>query len=58
MRELQRAAEIIAAAENPVALVGNGAIRAHAARALRYFVSATGISAAETFMAKGLLDYE
>jgi acetolactate synthase-1/2/3 large subunit len=58
MRELQRAAEIIAAAENPVALVGNGAIRAQAARALRYFVSATGISAAETFMAKGLLDYE
>jgi acetolactate synthase-1/2/3 large subunit len=58
MRELQRAAEIIASAKNPVALVGNGAIRAHAARALRYFVSATGISAAETFMAKGLLDYE
>jgi acetolactate synthase-1/2/3 large subunit len=58
MRELQRAAEIIASAENPVALVGNGAIRAHAARALRYFCSATGISAAETFMAKGLLDYQ
>jgi acetolactate synthase-1/2/3 large subunit len=57
-RELQRAAEIIAGAENPVALVGNGAIRAHAGRALRYFVGSTGISAAETFMAKGLLDYE
>ncbi len=57
-RELERAAEIIASAENPVALVGNGAIRAHAGRALRYFVGATGISAAETFMAKGLLDYE
>jgi acetolactate synthase-1/2/3 large subunit len=57
-RELQRAAEIIATAENPVALVGNGAIRAHAGRALRYFVGSTGISAAETFMAKGLLDYE
>ncbi len=58
VRELQRAAELIAGAENPIALVGNGAIRAHAARALRYFVGATGISAAETFMAKGLLDYE
>ncbi len=58
VRELQRAAEIIAGAENPVALVGNGAIRGRAARALRYFVGATGISAAETFMAKGLLDYE
>jgi acetolactate synthase-1/2/3 large subunit len=58
VRELQRAAEIIAGAENPVALVGNGAIRGRAARALRYFVGATGIAAAETFMAKGLLDYE
>jgi acetolactate synthase I/II/III large subunit len=58
MRELQRAAEIIADAESPIALVGNGAIRAHAGRALRYFVESTGIAAAETFMAKGLLDYE
>jgi acetolactate synthase-1/2/3 large subunit len=58
VRELQRAAELIMKAENPIALVGNGAIRAHAGRALRYFVGATGISAAETFMAKGLLDYE
>src|SRR6201998_4680655 len=37
IRELQRAAEIISGAENPIALVGNGAVRAHAARALRYF---------------------
>ena len=58
VRELQRAAEIIASAENPIALVGNGAVRAHAGRALRYFVGSTGIAAAETFMAKGLLDYE
>src|ERR1700736_3648999 len=58
VRELQRAAEIIDAAENPIALAGNGAIRAHAARALRAFVQATGIPVAETFMAKGLIDYE
>jgi acetolactate synthase I/II/III large subunit len=56
--ELERAAEIIAAAENPVALAGNGAIRAHAGEALRAFSSTTGIPVAETFMAKGLLDYE
>jgi acetolactate synthase I/II/III large subunit len=55
-RELERAAEIIAAAENPIALAGNGAIRAHAGAALRAFVQATGIPVAETFMAKGLLD--
>ncbi|MGZ4181338.1 MAG: acetolactate synthase large subunit [Solirubrobacteraceae bacterium] len=56
--ELQQAAEIIASAERPIALAGSGAIRAHAARALRQFVHATGIPVAETFMAKGLLDYE
>jgi acetolactate synthase-1/2/3 large subunit len=58
MRELQRATEIIMAAENPVILAGNGAIRTPASRALRAFVHTTGIPVAETFMAKGLLDYE
>jgi acetolactate synthase-1/2/3 large subunit len=56
--ELEAAAELIANAQRPIALAGNGAIRAHAARALRGFVQATGIPVAETFMAKGLLDYE
>ena len=56
--ELEAAAELIANAERPIALAGSGAIRAHAARALRGFVHATGIPVAETFMAKGLLDYE
>src|SRR5438128_6664634 len=36
-RELQRAAEILAGAEHPVALAGNGTIRTHASRALRAF---------------------
>jgi acetolactate synthase-1/2/3 large subunit len=58
MKELQRATEIIMAAERPVILAGNGAIRTHASRALRAFVHTTGIPVAETFMAKGLLDYE
>src|SRR5450755_456957 len=58
MKELQRATEIIMAAENPIILAGNGAIRTHASRALRAFVHTTGIPVAETFMAKGLLDYE
>jgi acetolactate synthase-1/2/3 large subunit len=57
-KELQRAAELIEAAENPIVLAGNGAIRAHAGRALRAFVHTTGIPVAETFMAKGLIDYE
>ncbi len=58
MRELQRATDIIMAAENPIILAGNGAIRTHASRALRAFVHTSGIPVAETFMAKGLLDYE
>ena len=58
MKELQRATEVIMAAENPVILAGNGAIRTQASRALRAFVHTTGIPVAETFMAKGLLDYE
>jgi len=57
-RELQQATDIIMAAENPIILAGNGAIRTHASRALRAFVHTTGIPVAETFMAKGLLDYE
>jgi len=56
--ELEYAAEIIASAQRPIALAGNGAIRAHASQALRAFVEKTGIPVAETFMAKGLLDYE
>jgi acetolactate synthase I/II/III large subunit len=56
--ELQRATKIILGASNPVTLAGNGAIRTHASRALRAFVHTTGIPVAETFMAKGLLDYE
>ena len=55
---LSRATEIILGAENPVILAGNGAIRTHASRALRAFVHTTGIPVAETFMAKGLIDYE
>jgi acetolactate synthase-1/2/3 large subunit len=58
MRELQRATEVIMAAENPIILAGNGAIRTHASRALRAFVHTTGIPVAETFMAKGLLDFD
>src|SRR3982075_838673 len=57
-RELLRAADLIRGALNPVALAGNGVIRGGAAPALREFVRATGIPVAETFMGKGLVDYE
>ncbi len=57
-RELLRAAYLIRGALNPVVLAGNGVVRAGAAPALREFARATGIQVAETFMGKGLLDYE
>ena len=57
-RELLRAAELVRGAVQPVALAGNGVIRAKAAPALREFVRATGIPVAETFMGKGLLPPE
>jgi acetolactate synthase-1/2/3 large subunit len=56
-RELLKAADVIRNALNPVALAGNGVVRAGAAPALREFCRATGIPAAETFMGKGVLDY-
>src|SRR6059036_1708589 len=55
--ELLKAADLIRNAINPVALAGNGVVRANGAPALREFCRATGISVAETFMGKGLLDY-
>jgi acetolactate synthase-1/2/3 large subunit len=57
-RELLKAADLIRGALNPVALAGNGVIRAGAAAALREFVRATGIPVAETFMGKGVMDAE
>jgi acetolactate synthase-1/2/3 large subunit len=56
-RELLKAVDLIANAKHPIALAGNGVVRAGAAPALREFCRATGIAAAETFMGKGSLDY-
>ena len=57
-RAAASAADLIRNAINPVALAGNGVVRAGAAPALREFSRATGIAVAETFMGKGVLDYE
>src|SRR3982751_316950 len=56
-RELLKAAETIRNAINPVAIAGNGVVRAGAAPALREFCRATGIAVAETFMGKGVVDF-
>src|SRR3954454_13826227 len=56
--ELLAAADLINNADNPVVLAGNGVARVGASAALREFTRATGIHVAETFMGKGLIDYE
>jgi acetolactate synthase-1/2/3 large subunit len=57
-RELLEAVAIIRAAANPIILAGNGVARTGAAAALRELSRTTGIGVAETFMGKGVLDYE
>jgi acetolactate synthase I/II/III large subunit len=56
--ELRAAIAVIAAAENPIVLAGNGVSRTGSAQALREFAAATGMGVAETFMGKGMLDYQ
>ena len=57
-RSSRRRPTLIRGAANPIVLAGNGVARVGAAAALRVFAPATGIGVAETFMGKGLLDYE
>jgi acetolactate synthase-1/2/3 large subunit len=54
--EIARAAGLIHAAQSPLVLAGNGAVRGGASSVLRSFVATTGLPVAETFMGKGLLD--
>ncbi len=56
-RNLEQAAEIISQAENPLILVGNGAIRANASEALTQFATELNIPVANTFMGKGVIRY-
>jgi len=54
-QQIERAAKIISAARNPIALAGNGVARGRASEALRRFVETLGIPVVETFMGKGSL---
>ena len=54
---INKAAELIAKAENPVILVGNGAIRANASNAVTEFATALNIPVVNTFMGKGVIPY-
>ncbi len=54
---IDKAAAAIAAAKNPIILVGNGAIRAEASEALTQFAMKLNIPVANTFMGKGVIPY-
>ncbi|WP_255152036.1 acetolactate synthase large subunit [Halorarius halobius] len=50
---IDRAVEHLAAADQPLVLAGNGAVRADASERLQAFVEATGVPVVSTYMAKG-----
>ena len=54
--QVKRMLPIIAKANNPIMLVGAGCIREDVADELKQFMDVTGIYAAHTFMAKGVVD--
>jgi acetolactate synthase-1/2/3 large subunit len=56
-QSIEKAAEIISNADNPLILVGNGAIRADASEVLTEFASRLNIPVANTFMGKGVIRY-
>ncbi|MBV8887116.1 MAG: acetolactate synthase large subunit [Chroococcidiopsidaceae cyanobacterium CP_BM_RX_35] len=54
---ITEAAAAISQAKNPLIMVGNGAIRAHASEALTEFATQLNIPVANTFMGKGVIPY-
>jgi acetolactate synthase-1/2/3 large subunit len=56
-RSIGKAAVAISKAKNPIILVGNGAIRAHASEALTEFATRMNIPVVNTFMGKGVIPY-
>ncbi|MFB2836176.1 acetolactate synthase large subunit [Floridanema evergladense] len=56
-RSIKHAAEVISQAQNPLILVGNGAIRDRASAAVTEFATRLNIPVANTFMGKGVIPY-
>jgi acetolactate synthase I/II/III large subunit len=57
-QSIERAADAIAQAKNPIILVGNGAIRNSASEMLTQFATELNIPVANTFMGKGVIPYD
>lgn len=56
-QSITEAAAVISQAENPLILVGNGAIRANASEAVTEFATRLNIPVANSFMGKGVIPY-
>jgi acetolactate synthase I/II/III large subunit len=56
-QHIERAAELISNARNPIILAGNGVVRANACEALAEFAEKLRIPVANTFMAKGVIPF-
>jgi acetolactate synthase-1/2/3 large subunit len=57
-QSLQAAAALIMAAERPIILAGNGVIRSKAWTELVQFVESSNVPFVNTFMAKGILEFD
>jgi len=55
LESVERVVDLLAGANRPIVIAGNGAVRTHAARELRAFVEETGAPVACTYMGKGAL---
>ena len=55
---VNQAFELLASAQKPVILAGNGCIRRRASHQLKLFCDKTGIGVVSTFMAKGCVDMD
>jgi acetolactate synthase I/II/III large subunit len=57
-QSIEKAAELISAARDPLILVGNGAIRGGASTALTNFATQLNLPVANSFMGKGVIPYD
>jgi acetolactate synthase I/II/III large subunit len=57
-QSIEKAAKLISAAQNPLILVGNGAIRGGASAALTNFATQLNLPVANSFMGKGVIPYD
>ncbi|NOQ94881.1 MAG: acetolactate synthase large subunit, partial [Methylophaga sp.] len=57
IEQIERAADLISNAKNPIILAGNGVVRSKASQALSEFALTLGIPVANTFMAKGVIPF-